>query len=82
MDISIFNRDFEFHAKSKTPLPRKNASYNSPVRLTSRAMIQSQLREREEKASFRVPWDSGVCIWGVEGFKHCNPFPKRLLFLT
>ena len=61
VDISIFNRDFEFHAKSKTPLARKNASYNSPVRLTSRAMIQSQLRERE-KASFRVPWDSGVCI--------------------
>jgi len=50
--------------------------------MLNQRFLQFQLREREEKASFRVPWDAGVCIWGVEGFKHCNPLPKRFLSQT
>lgn len=64
MDISIFYRGFELHAKSKNPLGRKNASWNSPWRLTSGAMIESQLGEREQEESLRDSWDAGVCVFG------------------
>lgn len=42
MDISVFNKGFEFHAKSKISLARKNASCSSRLRLKSNNSISTQ----------------------------------------